>query len=1152
MDETDKQGTERRITLLVAAVDQAAVDRLLLAEPALLGVMPAALLAACAGSAESRAVAAERVAHFNALLLDDPGAYPVGDGPIERLWLRCHTGEITLATAESVARESGFVSTLHPAYLRRVSTQCADWVRKGRQRQALEMHALVRAGQGRLQSLARAPLSVRADLALNELELVSRVISQVADGALHRSAIDAGNALVAEAHSAQAADLEGNALHAMGILIINAYLQFSVDASYQTRIDEWRRSGRSAEPMPEAKDALACGADYLRRASALRVGAARGVSLALLASVLEWQFTLAHRMQDGAPGRRHVRNDEAVRVAREALALLENDDHGLQRRVRMLELLRNEHEPFSLSDLHGFLDLEAEALETRLNAFSLETQITLVDLVAPLDIDRALDLTEKALRVYEREPREESLLTLCRMQAGLLHDRMKKDPAWSALAAQGGFRASELAAQLDQLAHDRDGSQDMRANAWIALAYRAAQSDEPAAALPLIEQARRASPAFFARFERALTTFEADVWGAVAGWLVKREEWPDAIAAIAAALDRYLIVRATSKVRDLVAWMKSLVVRTSRPLEVAYALSKNALGLELELGNAMLEELQEVMRNSLASTNGEQYGQDDYLAALHVAKGQRFAAALSRPRTEHTPDRVLVPLLELIEQAEHEVGSAPVVEPKVNEHDLDPRFFAMLVDAFALWDRTELVQGPPLTAEDWKAMAQPPPDKQVLAGALASALRNRLTLTADASEAEAEAGNTAVERLTNLRRRFDHLNEARLAGNTAEPPSALRAKELQGMLDERSVLLDLYIGKSFTEPESVGVYSLLVTRDALRLNVEKTRYSKGFMTFGAGSELRATAMTLRVEQARMGVMRATAGRRVVDRDAGAQLEIDLREFLGATVEAMHALRTQGKDHLCIVPHGPLHYYPLHLLGPIGRALADEWIVTYLPSLQCLRRAEASLQQPRRGERFGALGLGFVNGQPHGLAPLPSSTEELAAVSRVFDTQPLTNQAATEAAFRDALGRYRYVHLSTHGQHDADAPSFQVVYLSPTPDSDGRLYVHELANVDMGGLEILSLSACETALGRFDAGDNLRGLPARCFLSGAQTIITTLWEASAEASKDFFTAFYTRLHAGESKLDAFASAQRQTRQRYPKYADWGAFMFMGDWLQSTHA
>lgn len=1157
---TPPENTEQRIERLVSAADRDAVDRLLQEEPALLDLAPEILSSARAGSAESRAAAVERVAHFNALLLGDPRSYPLGHGPIERLWVRCHTGEIKLATAQAIVAEPDFMRVLHPLYLRRLAIECLKWADQGRSQQALEMHALVRAAQVRLPGLEHAPQSIRADLARYEIDLASTLLVRIPDAALYRSAIDAGDALVALARATGAVDVEGEALHSMGLLIVNAYLQFSNDASYRTQIDRWRGSieatAESGEQMPSADDALALGIDYLRQASALRSGAARGASLSLLAPMLVWQATLrVPPTRDGEAAPRAPRNEEAVQVAREALTLLD-EPASLHRRVHLLELLKKQGEAIGLSDLQRFLDLDVDALDARLGVFAQSVLASLVDLVAPLDLERALQVTEQAQGLSEHRPNESSLLDLYRMQARLLHLRMQNDPAWSAFVARGGDRTRDVAAQLKQLAAERAWSHDVLANAFVALAYRAVQSDEPSAALPLVQEARRISPAFFARFQAALTTFEADIWGTIARVLSRRAEWPDAIAAMAAALDGYLRVNMKSKARALLEAMKDCIGRTTNPIEVVHAVARSALELELEVGDAASAELQEIVRRSLAGTEGRTLSVDDYLTALHVAKGQRFAAALSSPRTPREPDRALAELLARVEQAEGEVGSEAVVEPEVNERDLDPRSLAAFVDGLSFWGRTELVPAPPESgqAANEPSQASPDaPDLQAFMRDVGIAYARRFTLTAQAAEGEQEAGATAVERLTNLQRRFDRASEARLVRSPDAQPAPLTAPELRELLDERTVLLDLYLGRSNAEPVSVGVYSLIGTQDGFEMHVEKTRFSEGWMTLAArGPGLRATAMALQVERVRMGVMRATAGRRVVDRDAEAQLEGDLVDYLGDAVETLHALRAQGKDHLCIVPHGPLHYYPLHLLGPVGRALADEWVVTYLPSLHLLRRAAATAQNSRRTQICAALGLGFANRQPHGLTPLPSSIEELDAVSGVFGVQPLRDQAATEAAFLDALARYRYVHLSTHGRHNADAPSFQVVYLSPEPSSDGCLYVHELTDVDMRGLEVLSLSACETALGRFDAGDNLRGLPARCFLSGAQTIITTLWEANAEASKEFFATFYERLHAGESKLDAFASAQRHTRKLYPKYADWGAFCFMGDWLQSTRS
>ena len=108
--------------------------------------------------------------------------------------------------------------------------------------------------------------------------------------------------------------------------------------------------------------------------------------------------------------------------------------------------------------------------------------------------------------------------------------------------------------------------------------------------------------------------------------------------------------------------------------------------------------------------------------------------------------------------------------------------------------------------------------------------------------------------------------------------------------------------------------------------------------------------------------------------------------------------------------------------------------------------------------------------------MPESINEAELVAEVFDAEPISEREATRAALIDALQRSRYVHLSTHGKHNVYAPSFQCLFLTPDQTSDGRFYAHELLSLDLAGLEVITLSACETALGRYDSADNLRGLP----------------------------------------------------------------------------
>ena len=93
---------------------------------------------------------------------------------------------------------------------------------------------------------------------------------------------------------------------------------------------------------------------------------------------------------------------------------------------------------------------------------------------------------------------------------------------------------------------------------------------------------------------------------------------------------------------------------------------------------------------------------------------------------------------------------------------------------------------------------------------------------------------------------------------------------------------------------------------------------------------------------------------------------------------------------------------------------------------------------------------------------------------------------------------------------------------------------------------MTLSACETALGRFDLADNLTGLPASLMLAGVETIVGTLWRVETGTSEHFFFALYRALKAGSNRLDAFTQAQRSTRAQFPAYRDWGCFYYMGEW------
>jgi CHAT domain-containing protein len=254
--------------------------------------------------------------------------------------------------------------------------------------------------------------------------------------------------------------------------------------------------------------------------------------------------------------------------------------------------------------------------------------------------------------------------------------------------------------------------------------------------------------------------------------------------------------------------------------------------------------------------------------------------------------------------------------------------------------------------------------------------------------------------------------------------------------------------------------------------------------------------------------------------------------------------------LIILPHGALHFFPFHLLGKADAPLAKEWSISFLPGLSLLGIADERSGDdwldvpPDPSNELSALGLDFPPGNPHALPPLENASQEADSIARLFDTRAYTNGQATETRFLDLVQSSRCVHVATHGRHRVSAPSFQKIYFMPDEAMDGVLHAYEVADLDLRGVELITLSACETALGRVDQADNPRGLPASLLIAGACKIIGTLWEVETGAAEYFFLSLYGRVREGDDVFTAFQQAQLATLKEYPNYRDWGAFYLIG--------
>ena len=100
---------------------------------------------------------------------------------------------------------------------------------------------------------------------------------------------------------------------------------------------------------------------------------------------------------------------------------------------------------------------------------------------------------------------------------------------------------------------------------------------------------------------------------------------------------------------------------------------------------------------------------------------------------------------------------------------------------------------------------------------------------------------------------------------------------------------------------------------------------------------------------------------------------------------------------------------------------------------------------------------------------------------------------------------------------------------PIPEScdDGILTAKEISTLDLRGLDLLVLSACQTGLGEIK-GDGVYGLQRGFKMAGAQTIVMSLWKVDDDATQMLMTEFYKKYLSGQSKHDAFLAAQEVVR------------------------
>lgn len=330
--------------------------------------------------------------------------------------------------------------------------------------------------------------------------------------------------------------------------------------------------------------------------------------------------------------------------------------------------------------------------------------------------------------------------------------------------------------------------------------------------------------------------------------------------------------------------------------------------------------------------------------------------------------------------------------------------------------------------------------------------------------------------------------------------NALSEPETQALLAPDEALLSYFSHGS-------SMYAMVISKDS---------------TFG--TEIQSEGLENDVRRLRASV----AKRLAVD----AQLQ-QLHKRLIAPVESHIA-----RKRLSIVAHGALHYLPFAALFDGQKYLADKYSLRMLPSASVLKYLRAA-----RSNDFKSI---LLLGNPDLKDPamdLPGAQVEAQTLAAdMTGATLLLRGAASRKAFVTLAPQAQLLHVASHGEFDASNALSSGLLLAPDGATPGRLTVSDVYQLSLNA-EMVTLSACETGLGRIASGDDVVSFTRGFLYAGASTVMASLWQVDDDSTTFMMTRFYQHLRT-LSRGEALRTAQADTRAKYAHPYFWASFYMTG--------
>jgi CHAT domain-containing protein len=261
-----------------------------------------------------------------------------------------------------------------------------------------------------------------------------------------------------------------------------------------------------------------------------------------------------------------------------------------------------------------------------------------------------------------------------------------------------------------------------------------------------------------------------------------------------------------------------------------------------------------------------------------------------------------------------------------------------------------------------------------------------------------------------------------------------------------------------------------------------------------------------------------------------------------------AAHIANKKKLCIIPNGDLGNVPFQSLGYKSGADGFRFLIEDMMVFYTSRMKIFDVEPPANANMSSFAVFGVPD---QTLKYTEQEAKSIGGIMKISDGV-YTDSRATEGQAKESLVQKKYVHFATHGV--LNYTDYNASYLKFLPSADtaegnnGKLTIDEIYGLKIAGCELVTLSACETAVSR-QKTKGWKISPANSLLrKRVKTVIATMWKVDDEATSILMNEFYGQLSTGKEKGESLRLAQetlsKNSRYSHPYF--WSAFVLYGDW------